>query len=316
MHGNGTKMDEKIYIDFVGGAHGNFLEFVCNVFVANIKVASMSPFNGAGAAHRKQYLENPKFISNHYTTYNQSLHNKKVIQIQVDIDDLLPLQCISLLRAGNYNIKPEDLEINTYHKLNNKDYRWVLNNLIAVFFNVDHLIQGYRDIADPGWPDIHSVDDYLNLPLEIQQECTTVHGFKVNVLDANNPHCPRAMLKEFFKIGFLDPKNHGLMLLQQKNIHVDCDVYEIPFSSFYSQTEFIDQILKISKFTTGTIAKFDQQYFTELHNEFLSKQPYKNIKTECDLIVNMLIQKSITIVPEKDVIQEAYIAAKLEQFQP
>jgi len=315
MLGRGIIMDEKIYIDFIGGAHGNFLEFVCNVFIANIKTANSLPFNLANASHNKQYLEDPKFICNHYTTYNQILCNKKVIWIQVDIDDLLPLQCISLLRAGDYNIKPGELEVNTYHKLNNKDYRGVLDNLISSFFNVDHLIQGYKNIADPSWPGINSLDDYLNLPLEIQNECKTVHGFEINMLDEKNPHCPRPILKEFFKIGFLNPENNGF-IAGQKNIHVDCDVYKIPFSSFYSQTEFIDQILKISKFTTGTIAEFDQQYFTELHNEFLSRQPYKNIKTECDLIVNMLIQKSITIVPEKDVIQEAYIAAKLEQFQP
>ena len=50
-------MNEKIYIDFIGGSHGNFLEFVCNVFIAKIKTANFLPFNSAGASHNKQYLE-------------------------------------------------------------------------------------------------------------------------------------------------------------------------------------------------------------------------------------------------------------------
>jgi len=314
MLGDGTTMDKKIYIDFVGGSHGNFLEFMCNVFIAGIKTADPSPFDRAGASHNKRYLEDRRFVCDHYTTYNQSLCSKKVIQIQIDIDDLLPLQCISLLRAGDYNINPDALEIDTYHKLNNKDYRWVLDNLITSFFNVDHLVQGYRDIADPSWPNVNSVDDYLNLPLEIQNECKTVHGFEINVLDEKNPHCPRSVLRDFFKIGFLNPEYHGFMLHQQKNIHVDCDIYQFPFSAFYSQCEFVDQIFKISKFTNSTMVHFDQNCFTNLHNEFLSNQPYKNIKKDCDLTVKLLDEKTITDMPKIDVVQEAYILAKLEQL--
>ena len=140
----------KIYIDFQGGAHGNYLEFACNRFLASVPTASPTPFNDLGASHRKQYLCEPKFIAKHFTTYGIVLKNTTVININIDTDDLLPLQCVSLLRAGDYNIHPDQLEIDTYHKFNNKNYRSVLDNLIANFFAPRYFIDAYQAIADPG----------------------------------------------------------------------------------------------------------------------------------------------------------------------
>lgn len=49
-----------IYIDFQGGAHGNYLEFVCNKFLANVS-CNESPFNTLGASHSKGYIGEKKF---------------------------------------------------------------------------------------------------------------------------------------------------------------------------------------------------------------------------------------------------------------
>jgi hypothetical protein len=305
-------MSEKIYIDFVGGAHGNFLEFVCNKFIAKIDTFDSSPFNALGALHNKPYAENAKFICGHYSIGGISLAQKKVVAIEISKDDLLPLQCISLLRAGDYNIDPEQLEVNTFHKLNNKDYSWVLENLISSFFDVGYLIQGYNAIRDPSWPEISSIDDYNNLPSHIREECENVHGFAINQLDHLHPHCPRHILKEFFKIGFLDTDNHGFIKVQKTNLHVDCEVYKFPFSAFYNQLQFETQLTKIAKFTN---LDFDStaESFIALYQEFLARQPYRNAKIECDQIADTMLQRNITNMPTLNVIKEAYIAARLEQ---
>jgi hypothetical protein len=49
-----------IYIDFVGGAHGNYLEFICNKFLAGVDCNEL-PFNALGASHDKGYKGEKQF---------------------------------------------------------------------------------------------------------------------------------------------------------------------------------------------------------------------------------------------------------------
>ena len=127
-----------IYIDFQGGAHGNYLEFVCNKFLAKVSCDD-TPFNIHGASHNKIYYSDKIFSAGHYFDYlgkKTEFEDSKIISIQINYDDLLPLTSISLLRAGDYGIDNEQLEINTYNKWKNPHYQWVLDNLINSFFNL------------------------------------------------------------------------------------------------------------------------------------------------------------------------------------
>ena len=97
-----------IYIDFQGGAHGNYLEFVCNKILAKIKTNGPTPFNTLGSSHSKKYLEPQVFQMGHYSFESTPIpNNSKVIAVTVTIDDLLLLQSISLLRAGDRIIDPD-----------------------------------------------------------------------------------------------------------------------------------------------------------------------------------------------------------------
>ena len=88
-----------IHIDFQGGAHGNYLEFVCNK-IAGVTVNT--PFNSLGASHSKQYTGIKIFHADHYSFLHKPFVFNKIISIQIDTDDLLLLQQISLLREGDY----------------------------------------------------------------------------------------------------------------------------------------------------------------------------------------------------------------------
>ena len=46
--------------------------------------------------------------------------------------------------------------------------------------NAHDLLLQYSNVADPSWPKIHSVDEYLQLPATIKQECEQMHGIVVN----------------------------------------------------------------------------------------------------------------------------------------
>jgi hypothetical protein len=299
-------------IDFQGGSHGNYLEFVCNKFLAKIPVAIDTPFNSLGASHGKQYLDKKEFVCDHYSVFKEPIPPGRVVSIQITTDDLLALQCISLLRAGDYDINPDQLDINTYNKLNNRDYRWVLDNLCDKYFT-DQILTSYQAIADPSWPCITSIAEYSQLPESIRTECETVHGLQLYQFGAESPDCPRYILREFFKFGFAKPNEHGFIvhqhLMQYNSEH---NVYVFPYSSFYQLDTFT---VEISKLATWMNVLFEPNSdFVSLHNEFLKRQVYKTIKHDCDVIVDKIIHGDDFVLPKLNVVQEAYIDSRIEHL--
>ena len=295
----------KICIDFQGGAHGNFLEFVCNI-VAGVK-ASSTPFNKLGASHNKNYRTNKIFYAGHYSFAPQKLISNKVVAIKLVTDDLLPLSQISLLRAGDYGYDNDELEVNTYHKLNNIHYRWVLDTIVDSFFT-NQVRDSYNAVKDSSWPDITTIDEFKNLPENIKTECIDVHNLKLFELNEIYPDCPREVLREFFEHGFLTPASHGFMVEQSKMVYPDAvDVYEFPFHAFYNTTLFVDQLKQIACWTNIVYNSWDE--VADLHRGFLELQPYANSKNKCDAIVNDIINGKPT--PEVNLIEESYINAQL-----
>lgn len=299
-----------IAIDFQGGAHGNFLEFVCNT-MAGITQSNSDPFNKLGASHNKHYASNPLFVCNHYSFNHMPLPSNKIISIQITPDDLLPLSQISLLRAGDYNYDNNLLEINTYHKLNNSNYCWVLDNIINSFFK-NQIKHSYDAVRDASWPDVETVEDFETLPDCIKHECVHLHQLTLLELGPNQPNCPRSVLREFFQIGFEHPEQQGFM--QQQNTMIDYgrrDVYVFPYACFYNTDQFVEQLKQIAFWSK---IQYNQHNRTvELHQKFLQRQPYKNSKNRCDAIVQDIICNRSTS-DAQDLLEEAYINAQLKKY--
>ena len=297
-----------IQIDFQAGAHGNFLEFICN-FMCGVTGDSL-PFNSAGASHAKKYIEKKVFFAKHYSFYNITL-GKKVISIQIDEDDLLPLSQISLLRAGDYGYDNNYLEIDTYNKLNNNNYRWLLDNIIENFFK-DQIKKSYNNVKDVSWPDIHTLDDFAQLPEHIRNECISVHNLELLELNKDHPDCPRHVLREFFQLGFENPAQQGFIHQQRTMINYgDRQVYIFPFRCFYDTDLFIDQIKQIASWAEIQYTQYDK--IAEIHIEFLKRQPYKHSKIKCDAIVQDIIHNK-PFDSVQDLLEEAYINAQLKKY--
>lgn len=297
-----------ICIDFQGGTHGNFLEFVCNV-AADVLVEGM-PFNNLGAAHNKKYISDKIFFADHYSTSEIALTSDCIISIRIEPNDLLPLTQISLLRAGDHEFDNNKLEINTYNKLNNKHHRWVLDNIIESFFT-NQIKNSYDNVKDPSWPDVNTVSEFQSLPGEIRDECINVHQLKLFELNEEYPDCHRDILREFFQIGFEYPLNHGFMTQQKRLLYGNnTKVYNFPFSAFYTP-EFLDQIEEIALWAGFRYTKKNQ--VKELHEEFLLRQPYKDSKIICDNYVKQLIDRPDILPPEVNLIEESYINAMLKK---
>ena len=304
---------KKIIIDFQGGAHGNYLEFVCNKFLANVQ-CNESPFDSTGGSHDKVYQSEKVFHCGHFSFSSTGMARSfdGVIAIKIAIDDLLPLSAISLLRAGGYGYNNQFLEIDTYHKFNNDRYRWVLDKLIDSFFH-SQIETSYKAIKDPSWPEVYTLDDFKSLPEWIQKECTDIHGFIPLELNENHPHCPRFVLREFFKIGFKDPSKAGFITQQTKMQYAtSVKIFDFPFSCFYHKSQFIDQLTNLARFFGFEIS--NKKDLDTLHDTFLEKQIYKDHKQNTDTIFNRIIQGEIFDLDGIDLLQEAYLEAKLENL--
>lgn len=301
-----------IYIDFQGGTHGNYLEFICNKFLANVPTAGL-PFNKAGASHRKKYLGDLIFVAGHYFEYlgkKTVIKDSKIVSIRVDYDDLLPLTSISLLRAGDYNIDNNELEKNTYNKWHNPSHQWVLDNLIDSFFK-NQLQTSYNNVKDSTWPSIDSLDDFKKLPAFIQDECLNHHNLKLYELTPELPDCPRHILREFFKLSFKYPEQAGF-ISQQKKMEYDpsTEVWNFPYSSFYSTENFIKELTALADWAGYSFIASDE--FRDLHAVFLSKQPYKDSKKYCDQLIERIISREDFTFTNLTLLEESYLTAKLE----
>ena len=293
-----------IHIDFLAGAHGNYLEYICNV-IAGVGVSG-TPFNKLGASHKQSYTTPKIFSARHYSFYKLPYTSNKVISIKIANDDLLQIQQISLLRAGDQTYNNDQLEIDTYNKFNNDSYRWVLDNIINSFF-VDQVVDGYNKIKDPSWPSITSAQEFDQLPDSIKQECVEQHRLQIYELSENNPNCPRHILREFFKIGFANPEQSGFIVEQNKADYNQMDVHFFPFGCFYNQDQFLLELEKVAVWADLQYTCKDR--IIKIHEEFLSRQPYKDSKQKCD---NILMQiKNNTEIPQVDLLEEAYINAML-----
>lgn len=129
----------KIAIDFVAGSHGNFLETICNHgFGFTTRENNFLPI---GTSHVKssQYKASRVFVADHYFQKNQNFLNSfnKIISIRFTQDDLLILSSVSLLRAGDYGIDNQTLEIDTVSKLNNRHYSHIISEIKNAYPSVD-----------------------------------------------------------------------------------------------------------------------------------------------------------------------------------
>jgi hypothetical protein len=300
-----------ICIDFQGGAHGNFLEVVCNK-LAGIKTNSDLPFNHLGAAHKKKYVTDNIFIADHYSFLPKPYpaNTKKVISIQIVADDLLALSQVSLLRAGDYAIDNDQLEINTYNKLNNTSYKKVLDNIIENFFT-NQIRESYNAVKDPGWPNVATLEDFEQLPEFIKQECLEQHHLELLRFDESHPDCPRHLLREFFQIGFENPPVSGFLSEQEKMIYIEKDVYVFPFSCFYNTNLFIDQCKQIVAWSDLQFNNYDS--IIQLHNEFLKRQPYAQSRQKCDQLITEFIKGNIVVFPKFTLMEEAYFNIQLKK---
>jgi hypothetical protein len=129
-----------IPIDFVPGSHGHFLEVTLNKFFGFTSV--FDSFTPIGTSHvaTPAYLQSRVFDADHWYRTPEKIQNvDKIISIRFSHNSLLLLSSLSLLRSTDRNIDNDQLEVDTYNKLNNPDYKNTLDSILQSypFLSVD-----------------------------------------------------------------------------------------------------------------------------------------------------------------------------------
>lgn len=85
----------KVAIDYQFCTHGNFLQYLCDVFVLPV-VEFHDPFDKLGTAHARKSSPRSKFVARHYFGNLGELQFSHVIGIETDINDAIKIMTIRL----------------------------------------------------------------------------------------------------------------------------------------------------------------------------------------------------------------------------
>ena len=342
-----------ISIDFLGGSHGNYLNFVLNKLLLGKLYPVDSPFTKFGTSHNNRKsnelpvtswhwssplydVTSPKYerevmeyCSNHFTIFPET-PGENVIRISLTIKDVLPLYLLLFHRVSDRGIDPSDMATDMYHKLLNRGnnrhgheslYQYYesqvtnfnLNNE-TVTLDLYNLIRDESEEKQEKWPAISNPSDFHNLSDEIQQEYINRFGQPFFGLSEKYPDCPNNILRNHFKREFKGLLDNDWML--------SFSIYTKPLPNKnvyylpYQSFYNTDKFLKeIAKIKEFFNLEFEDFDLENLHSEFLKRQPYKDTVGKIDNIIQHITNREQMVFTEQlTVIEEAFINNQIEQI--
>lgn len=127
----------------------------------------------------------------------------------------------------------------------------------------------------------------------------------------SRPNCPRFVLREFFKLGFRDPDQHGLWLEQQRMTYPPgTQVFEWPYHAFHDAALFEQQVLMLADWLGSSYSPPEKHH--DLHQRFLSKLPYADLLPQAQSIWQLTHESGDHAIPALHILQESWINAMLE----
>jgi hypothetical protein len=128
-----------------------------------------------------------------------------------------------------------------------------------------------------------------------------------------SPDCPRHIVREFFKFGFIDTNLSGMLKKSKELVYTNnVNVFDFEFSCFYDTEIFYNKMHNLAAWTGTKLSNPNELLL--LHDEFLSRQPFKHHKIDCDRIIDHVINRQLYSIPELTVLQESYINGVLEKM--
>lgn len=316
-----------IAIDYVPGSHGHFLSWVCNRCLTDLPLAVLGsdPFSDSGTSHDvvEHYWQSRVFCEEHYYANlgHWSLPVEQgpglaewqgpVIQIWFEHQDLLTLTATCFLRAGDAGIDINELEHDTYGKLDSDAYRSVLRELQRI--SLESLQTGIARVRDTDWPRVKTWQDWDNLPQHLRNECRSIHGLRPWRLDNQHRDCPRWVLREYFRNSFRNKARNGFIGLRDSmRYHHHARVWRWHFRDFFQSHLFIQALENLAEWLDTPVR--DLEVARDVHARFLSQHRYRDSLSQCEAVIESWQQGRDHDLTSFDLLQQAWIECQIEQI--
>lgn len=127
---------------------------------------------------------------------------------------------------------------------------------------------------------------------------------------------PKWLLRDAFKMGWLDETNHGCFVSANKqlewteqNLSTNNNVHYTQVDVFFSVESLREELLALdSKFDLD----LDLKDLNSVHEQFVDKNLVLKTHKHTDTVLNAVKENKNITIPALDIIQQAYVYAKLE----
>ena len=162
--------------------------------------------------------------------------------------------------------------------------------------------------------DIHSINSDISFLKSYNKEFyDKIHAlYKIN---SNN--VPKWLLRDAYKMGFLDWQNQGSVVTAKQNIKWIEENLAGQNNIHYTQVDvfFTTEKLKIELQELDEKFDLDLSFddFENIHEQFMDRNNFLKTYSETDAVLDAVKRQEDIPVPTLDIIQQAYVYAKLEQ---
>ena len=340
----------KLFVDFLGGTHGNYLTFLLNKLILGDLYPGDDPFTNIGTSHNHLrsielsvfgwHWSQPDFDPTHVFYKEDQLNyysasalfpkflGDNVIRISVTERDIPAVYQLHMHRVSDKNIDPKKLTTDMFSMFSKtlpghpslRDHcisELKIFNLMneTVTLDLYNIIRDESEERQEEWPAITQPSDFHDLSDEIQQEYISRFGQPFFGVSEEYPNCSKNIIRHYYKNQFRnlnhDTLGFGADFDPYSKPLRNKNVYYLPYSYFYKKDKFLEEIVKIKDFFKLEFTNFD---LAGLHDKFLERQPYKDTAEKIDNIIQHIINKQPLDFLELTVIEEAFINSKIEQI--
>ncbi len=190
-------------------------------------------------------------------------------------------------------------------------------NIIKILYGNDILYHERTSMARGGDAnrDIHNAHKDISFLKTYNNEFYE----KIRTLySIDNDSVPKWLLRDAYKMGFLDWDKQGSVVTAkqdvkwiEENLGKDNKIHYTEVNVFFTASNLITELQNLDK---KFALDLDFSEFGSIHEEFLARNKIFQTHQNTDVVLDALQNKQDINIPPLDIIQQAYVYAKLEKL--
>jgi len=266
-----------LHICFQGGTYGNFLRFFINKFSKLTEEVTDYNFTDLGTTPPLK----GEGIKIYHPTFDTNISDPNKLKTKNEFDDWLKLD------HGQHiiiTIREEDML-----------YLERYNSQRAGEFNVDT----NKDVVE--------VNPWFGEIFAWKEPFKKLYNIDLK----QNTKIPRFIIRDFYKLSFLNPEQSGMMYKDKKLKELAKNSFQFPVHAFWNRKQFIDTIKKCNDHFNLQI-DINNECLT-FYNEFYNRLQLINTKDRYKEIILAIKNKEDYDISKIDTVEQAYISAWIEK---